>query len=330
MDCQILWNELSAPQWNERFLRITRAPITQSVPYAMAAAKLYGQRPKWGVIVIGGQEAGLVQMMEAGILWNAIHAVIIDRGPLWFDGFGAAGHISLFWQAINTQFPQRFMRKRRFIPEMMDGMAAQSVLQGAGLTHQAGSAYQTLWMNLRGSEDDLRAGLKKNWRGSLQKSERQSLSIDWSDDGGAGLEAFLQYYALDKAARGYSGASVKMMGHLGHAFATKSPTIEGRAINNVVIARVMQDGQPLAAALIFIHGNSATYQAGWCTDKGRDVCANHMVLWQAALRLKASGITDFDLGGVNDETAAGIKKFKEGLIGKNDNGIHQTLPGIFS
>ena len=328
MDCQILWNELSAQGWNERFQRIARAPITQSVPYAVAAGKLYGQRPRWGVIMIGGVEAGLVQMMEAGILWNAIHAVIIDRGPLWFDGFGGAGHISLFWQAINAQFPQRWLRKRRFIPEMADGMAAMSVLKGAGLTHQDGSAYQTLWMNLRGSEDELRAGLKKNWRGSLQKAERQGLMVEWDESGGT-LQWFLKHYALDKAARGYSGASVKMMSYLGHAFATKNDIIINGAQQSVMIGRVMLDGQPLAAALIFTHGNSATYQAGWCGDQGRDVCANHMLLWQAALALKSRDITDFDLGGVNDETAAGIKKFKEGLVGKDDKTAHQTLPGIF-
>lgn len=49
-----------------------------------------------GLIEIDGKEAGLVQMFEAGILWNAIHGIIIDRGPLWFEGFGNAMHIKRF------------------------------------------------------------------------------------------------------------------------------------------------------------------------------------------------------------------------------------------
>lgn len=319
MDCQISWNSLNAPQWHERFMKCPRVPVTQSVPYALAASKMYGQRPRWGLITINGEEAGLVQMMEAGILWNAIHAVIIDRGPLWFEGFGSAGHLSLFWQEMNRQFPQRFMRRRRFIPEMQDGPAAMSVLKGAGLTHQEGSAYQTLWMNLRADEKDLRANLKKNWRGSLQKAERQNLEIEF-DQTGETLHWFLQHYALDKASKNYSGTSVKMMGYLGHAFATKK---------DILISRVISNESPVAAALILIHGRSATYQVGWCLNEGRDVSANHFLLWQSALSLKSRGITDFDLGGVNDESAKGVKKFKEGMVGK-DNDAHQTLPGIFS
>lgn len=315
MDCQIIWNELDARGWHERINRCARIPLTQSVPYALAAGKIYGQRPRFGVIVIGGQEAGLVQMMEASVLWGAIHAVMIDRGPLWFDGCGTAGHISLFWQEINRQFPSRFMRKRRFIPEMADGMAALSVLKSAGLTHQEGSAYQTLWLNLKSDEGELRAGLKKNWRGSLNKAERESINIEF-DDAGKTIEWFVNHYALDKVQRGYSGASVKMMRYLSHAFAIKK---------DILIVKAEQNGAPLAAALIFVHEGSATYQAGWCNDAGRSVCANHLLLWQCALALKTRGVTDFDLGGVNDESAAGVKKFKEGLHGE-----HQTLPGIFS
>ena len=53
--------------------------------------------------------------------------------------------------------------------------------------------------------------------------------------------------------------------------------------------------------------------------------AHNLMLWQAALKLKAQGKTVFDLGGVNDEDAKNVKAFKEGMGGE-----HIVLAGLYS
>ena len=65
----------------------------QDYHYAKALAPLYGQRPRWGIIEIDGTPAGMFQMMEVSMLWGAVHALMLDRGPLWFDGCGGEDHL---------------------------------------------------------------------------------------------------------------------------------------------------------------------------------------------------------------------------------------------
>ena len=151
---EIQWNVLALEEWEARFNAVSRTNILQSYIYAQANAPLERQKVRWGLIVINGHEAGLVQMMEASALFNLLHGVIIDRGPLWFDGFGGAAHIKLFFDEINKQFPNRFGRKRRFIPELEDGSAVQGILKQCGLKKlEEQNSYQTLWWDLSIDDD---------------------------------------------------------------------------------------------------------------------------------------------------------------------------------
>jgi lipid II:glycine glycyltransferase (peptidoglycan interpeptide bridge formation enzyme) len=61
---------------------------------------------------------------------------------------------------------------------------------------------------------------------------------------------------------------------------------------------------------------SATYQAGWASVAGKKNSAHNVLLWQACQILRKEGIKDLDLGGVNEEGAAGVKVFKEGMGGE--------------
>ena len=105
--CTICWNSLPLNEWEARFHKIQKSNFLQSYTYAKGASRFYRQKVCWGLIMIDGQEAGLVQVMEAGMLFNLIHGVIVDRGPLWFDGFGGAFHIQAFIKAFQKEFPKR-------------------------------------------------------------------------------------------------------------------------------------------------------------------------------------------------------------------------------
>ena len=306
MICEIQWNTLTLQDWQQRFNKIRRSNILQSYVYAQAVCPIQRQKARWGLIIIDGQEAGLVQILEVGILWNLFHTLMLDRGPLWFEGFGGAAHIKIFFEVLTKQFPSRFGRKRRFIPEVDDGIAAQGLLKQAGLErieNQVG--YETLWWDLTTGEDQARAALKGNWRGSLNKAERAGLSIEWDAEGA--LYSWLKpIYAADKAIRGYGGVSPKLLDNLAMFSTTENPMIIGKAA---------LDGQDIAAVLFLTHGQSATYQIGWSSEEGRKTNAHHLLLWQARSVLQEYGITMLDLGGINDE-AEGIKKFKEGTNAK--------------
>lgn len=304
-DCKIKWNMLSLPEWEKRYKRIAYSTLCQSYEYAQALCMVQHQRSRWGLIEINAQEAGLVQILDAGLFGNFIHGLHLDRGPLWFDGFGSIEHVSAFFTAFNREFPNRFGRRRRIIPEVKHSPATIQALKASGLRLINDCGYETIWLDLHPQLAELRAGLDKKWRNMLTKAEKENIEIKLETTG-KGAEAFLQAYQADRITKGYKGPSVKLTSALIKTFAAK---------NRAWICTARLDKRDIAAILVLCHGSSATYQIGWNTQNGRKTAAHNLLLWHVIMRLKDNDYCYFDLGGVNDETAKGVKKFKEGLGG---------------
>ncbi len=306
-DCRIEWNVLSLPDWETRFNCVRRSNLLQSYPYAQATSVINRQRPRWGLIRIDGQEAGLVQIFEAGFM--GLHAVILDRGPLWFTGYGAADHLVAFFAEFDKTFPRRFGRRRRIIPEVLYDHALCVPYQPVAEVRP----YQTIWLDLSQSEDDLRSSLKKNWRNHLNKAERENIRIVW-DHKGAGLLWLLAHNDAHRTMKNFQAASPKFIRALAGRFAPRGDMLVGQAFVG---------DEPVAAVLFFRHGRSATYQVGWSGEAGRRVNAHQLLLWQGMMALKEQGVLDLDLGGIND-VAEGVKAFKEGMGGET-----VTLSGMY-
>lgn len=296
--CQIDWNS-SAVKY---FEQLERANLLQSPPYARAMAKLNRQKIRHGLITINDRPAGYVQILEAGILRNMVHAVILDRGPLWFNRFGSSEDLSAFVNEFSKQFPKRFGRRVRIIPEA--GLETSNILIDQGFK-PIGQSYKTIWLDLRPPLETLHENLKKNWRASLKKAEK--IETAWSDEGN-NFSWLMQNYEKDKRERGYDGVSLKTMVYLAGEFS------RGK---NMLIGTALFDEKPIAAIVILIHGKSATYQIGYTSESGRKAGSHNVLLWQAVEQLKKRGIHDFDLGGVNEDTAKGVENFKKGLGGKS-------------
>lgn len=305
MKCDIIWCNQEPQRWNTAFSAIPQSNLLQSRAYGDAMLAAYGQKSRRGIIHINDQDAGIVQILETGLFWNAIHALILDRGPLWFDGFGGAAHVQAFFREIQALYPRRFGRKRRILPEIEDGPAIQKVLEQIGLNRQNRPGYQTLWLDIRKETNVLKESLRKNWRGALNKAERSGIEVQWDQNGDL-LPWMLDVYEKDKKERSYNGAAPQIL-HKIARFALQT--------GDCLIGQARKDRLPVAGMMVLCHGQAATYQVGWSSAPGRSVSANHLLLWQAINVLKDHGIHFFDLGGVNDETAKGIKEFKQGLGG---------------
>lgn len=298
------------PEWQERFARLRRPSLLQSYDYARAVCPLNHQKARWGLIEIDGAEAGLVQILEAGIAGNLLHAIILDCGPCWFEGFGAPAHKEAFFGEFARQFPRRFGRRRRVIPDWEDGASAQAALEEVGYKRLDRPGYQTVWLDLRQDEQTLLAAMKPQWRNKLKKAANADLQAVW-DEKGADLPFLLTNYQLDKATKGYEGPSMPLARALAMRFAGSGNLLIGKAVVNA-----QQDDRPVAALMILCHGRAATWQIGWNSDEGRTMAAQNFLVWRAALYLKDRGIEFFDLGGINDETAAGVRDFKKGTGGE--------------
>lgn len=148
--------------------------------------------------------------------------------------------------------------------------------------------------------------MKANWRNKLSKATRAGLRIDWSIDDSV-LSWLTGLYAADKSARGYGGPSPELLRRYAPLLAIRGDLLVGRAFAG---------DDPVAFVLLVCHGRSATYLVGWSSAQGRETAAHHLLLWEGACMLKLKGIKELDLGGINDDSAEGIKIFKEGLGGR--------------
>lgn len=303
---EIKWNTLDISQWEERFNRLPYSNFLQSYSYAKAYCPHARQKARWGLVMIDGREAGLLQIFEACLFFKAFHAVMVDRGPLWFEGFGNAMHIKRVFEELNRQFPPRFGCKRRILPEVEDGQSIRKMLGQLGLQRLEREGYQTLWLDLQKSDEDILTGMNANTRNNILQSGSADLSIEW-DVAGTHAPWMTGVYAADKALHKYGGPSPQFLQkYIPHLVKD----------GNYALGRAVSKGQPVAFVLFVKHGRSATYLAGWSEKDGQVSLAHHLLFWQGIKMLKEQGIKELDLGDVNNDNAKGIKEFKEGLGGR--------------
>lgn len=319
MSLRIDWNTLSPAKWDRHLKQIRRVPLLQSYDYARAICHLQKKQARWGLIHIDDKPAGLVQMIEIKVMGQLFHTVEMDFGPLWFDAYNCPENTALFFSAFCKSFPKRLGRMRRILPNAQapeaDKETLENHLQTLKMKKIVTPDYQTIWVNLDYDEQTLRDNLKGKWRNILNKAEKQGLNIQFSYED-EDLNFILKNYALDKAAKNYQGPSLPLLKTMAQTFASNK---------NMLIGTASMDNQIIAGIVIFIHGESATYQVAWASEDGKKHGAPSLLLWRAMLELQSKEVKDFDLGGINDNTAKTVKRFKEGL-----GGVITTYPGQYS
>jgi len=81
---------------------------------------------------------------------------------------------------------------------------------------------------------------------------------------------------------------------------------------DTLISIASHKGSPIAAMLFLIHGNAATYQIAWTGALGRDFCAHHRLLYEAAQHLSIKGTQRLDLGTIDTVNSPNLARFKIG------------------
>ena len=291
------------------FDRMPGGNLLQSPAYGAALAQTSRFRPARYALKLGDRLAGYVQICETKALGGLLHGVTLDLGPLWADGFGNAIHLKQFFDEFARRYPHRMGRRRRVLPGTADGPAMRALLEQTGLRRTEHEGYKTLFIDLRQDEEQWENALKPSWRQNLNRAramlEDGRIEMEW-ESGGTLWPWMRKRYELDISSRAYPGPAPQLLDHL----AALLPQ-EG----SIFIGRVKMNGSPVAGVAIFRHGQNATYLAGWNGEDGRKCFAHHLLLRSALPILKTAGISRFDLGGIDEKTAAGVTKFKNGMGG---------------
>ena len=182
-------------------------------------------------------------------------------------------------------------------------------LQELGFKKLAAHAWASGRMSLQLDEQALLMGLKGKWRNMLRKGEKLGVTVTHNECKGEALKLLMQSYTVLQSSRGFDGLSNKLINALAGQHGSQWEF-------NLFVAHentMPEHDDPLGLLVTVRSGDTALYLLGSTNDKGRQMQANSVLLWQAILQAKHSACNWFDIGGLNEATPEGIAKFKQGL-----------------
>lgn len=202
---------------------------------------------------------------------------LISRGPIWHP------------DATQVVRRQALRRMARFAGVTI--VTPEQDLRGAGLIPIVTPLHHAIW-DLSG---DLMAGMAGKWRNRLRAAERAGLRITTAP---RLLPQLVAAEAGARAALGYRSHSAQFtLGLPPHAL------------------RIYQwrQGDDLAAGMVFVvEGATASYHLAWANAAARAQNVQGLMLYRAALDLRATGVRWLDLGSVDTESSPGLARFKLG------------------
>ncbi len=301
------WPVLSREDWQVLIDRCPRSNLFQTWDYGKAVAAVEGHVPRRALIRADSKLVGFVQVFAKN-RWGIATAAKVVRGPLFLKPNPPPALVAESVNQIKRAFPIWKRTILQIMPEVAEGTAGDAVQQAAGLT-RVKTGYVTAWLDLTRDPAALRAGLKQNWRNQLGASERSDLVVDPTTNAET-RDWLLQAYERHKTDAGYAAPSADLLATL--------------PLDDLRVRRALVDGSAVAGTLFVRHGRAATYQVGWTGPQGRTAHAHNRLIWETSIALRAEGVEAVDLGGLDEDNAPGVARFKRGLGGEE-----VTLMGTF-
>jgi hypothetical protein len=300
---RIYWNGATARQWDAWIEAIPRSTIEQTWAYGEAFVGVTPYLPAHAVVYRGTNPVAIVQVLEWRI-GAIVRVVKIVRGPLFMDNATDAERVAALW-LIRSRYALARLDLLLWTPELEDVPAARESLGALGLRRLI-TGYSSVWLDLSGDEAALRASMRQNWRNQLVKAEAANLRIRMGH-GGASLEWLLTRHEGHRRRKRLRAPASPFVLAISLAQRNKQATLAFTAFKG---------SEPIAAILVFRHGQAATYYIAWTGPEGRRTHANNLLLWAAVKELRSRGVRWFDLGGVDGLSMPGVSRFKLGMGGE--------------
>ena len=199
----------------------------------------------------------------------------------------------------------------RIRPQLVASEENLRMLAGLGLKlapmHLA--AEHTVMLDLRLSEDELLAGMRRQTRYEVRRAEKLGITVEKSNS----EEAFKEFHKVQvKTARrqGFVPPDMKTLLAEREAFGDEAW---------IYVAKTAE-GEPVAYGLIIANGREGDYYEAASTDLNRKLPGAYALLWQAMRDLKHDGYERFNLWGIAPKGQpghryAGVTTFKTGFGG---------------
>ena len=181
---------------------------------------------------------------------------------------------------------------------------------------------ETLYLDLRPSEEDLLAAMAAKWRYNIRLATRHGVTVR-EDSSPAAVS---QLYSVIREAAGRGEFFLEPLPF----FAALHQHLVRPGLARIILAE--WEGQLLGAMLLVIHGDRATYLYGGTSNLERQRMAGYALQWAAINAAKSAGCSTYDFYGYEpygdpDHLFAGFSRFKRGFGGtaKRFIGAHELI-----
>lgn len=300
MSCD--WSDVGADVARRLIAAAPRLPLEQGWAYARGMEVAGVASPRF--LALGERAVAVVYRSRWWGLWPVRECL---RGPVWIrppdDAARRDDAIAMFLRAA---FPRSAFALSFWTPDHGEAGPMDAVARAAGM-RRVQTGHATVILQVATDEVAQRSMMQGKWRSALAAAEaRGGLRVRATREKRAASEVLERYEALRRARR--------FAGPAGAVLAGAMAAGEGRGASFAVIAE--RGSSVEAGGLFLVHGDEATWVAGFATAAGRDGGGHRRVLAMALRELRMLGIARLDLGGIDTEGAPGIARFKLGLGGR--------------
>ena len=302
-------------EWTALLSKSSQSNLLQTWEYG-EAKKIEGWTVERIIFKKNEDTVAYVQVLGKKIPFIKKKVYRINRGPLFIDEYKKdLATIQQVWAKLKTLYGFAKLKPLLIAPELQNKSSNKHILRSNNYFHRIKHYYLSSWVCLTKSEDQLRSNLVSKWRNMLNVAEKSGLVLSVTNERSQ-LSWLMDKYQKLMETKSFQGTPINIINSL-------YDNEEGR--NNFLVLIAKKSEIPVAAILMSLHGNSATYLVGWNSDEGRPLKANNFLLWNALLELKGRGTHWLDLGGMDEKNLPQITLFKKGINGAEYNLIGEWV-----
>jgi len=284
---------------------VVKSNLLQSWAYGKAKEESEGWRVKRGVIRRNGNIIAIFQALEKS--WFFLGVIRINRGPMLINGNDDFETKYNVYKILRKTWRLSKGRILLVAPALYDTPENRAILQLVGFRKRDKIHWQSSWMNLNKSKEELRKQLSKNWRRNLSRAEKNELTIE-SDNKNETFSWILKLYKEMQVKKKFSGVPCELLIEL------RKELLQSHEMYLFIVQN--NDGDPLAVHIVVRHGLASIPLVSWRSKKGQKLYAPNYILWNIILAMKDLGVQWFDHGGINDIDTPEVAQFKRGLKGE--------------
>ena len=302
---------ISRTKWKKILLQFDDANLYQTIEYGMnspGGKNLCHFVMRRGNKIIGAAQVRIVKIpfFKGGIAY-------IYWGPLW-QRSKETPDLKILYSVLNALYEEFVLKGKyllRIIPNILENQINNiEPLLGATNHNYKKSAKgeRTIVLDLAPSLEELPKNFRRNWRGHLNRAEKNNLKIVHGND--SRLYNIFQKMYLEMHAR-KKFSDTQDVANFGRIQDELSPEFK------MQVFICYSGNQPVAGAVGTAIRDTGIYLLGATTTSGLKLQGSYLIQWHMLNWLKEKGCRWYDLGGIDPDTNPGVFHFKQGMGGKD-------------